>query len=672
LLRLRAGLSENDINAVIEAYDDVRKVVKLGSDDVAAIAQTLRSALRSHPGKKGGNPPPEYVAFADKLVADVRQGILPPSPKAHLHLLRFYRDAHHYDRGVKFWAWLEQQDETFVSQAIYGAAIEMLAVQGRPAEETEELYRQGLKRFPGTFNEYYMLPDAIVPDLGQPMNISGFSMSLLRGIVAARLLRGDSRQAYMGLDTALRLSPTEVPPRFFALFMEERPLSEAYKVFHIACRSGVVVGQDSVKLLLARMRYLATADPLTRLSAVRASLTGLCAYCGAGGSLTSSHATETLIALGAFMDNRDVFSQSAETLHTITDRMLSLYQQLLAVFVEASIRPTVAGYNAMLTSLVAKGKREDLVAPLLEDMRLAGLQPSIVTYRTILAASGATGNEDMLMATWRHIAHLRESAGAPLEYSDWHIFATAAVRCGQKQYVVSELEALAHMVTPTISAHVAMLLQREDRVDDKGHTDEDLKDRILSSLHYLEKDVSVLAKLLQGGSIHNFRALPFPLSLDGLPEDNLHFDGETRLRSFYDRLSTDSQRQAEEQVQAPRSFQLPALSPTGYGLDELRYQNWRAINELLAASQQCDSAYEIIVEEAISKGVAPMPRHTFWQQMHIANFADQATGLGDFYRADDGGLSSQEKKSATHAEPAWQADARSPRAILRLRRISDT
>lgn len=132
----------------------------------------------------------------------------------------------------------------------YGAAIELLAECGRGLESYEEVYAHGLKRFPGTFNEYHMSHGALLQNRDKLTMLPRTSMSLLQGIVAARLTYVDWRNAYLGLDTALRLHPTQVPPNMLQAFLRERPIQEVYQVFCLLCQGGSPVRPEIVTAML--------------------------------------------------------------------------------------------------------------------------------------------------------------------------------------------------------------------------------------------------------------------------------------------------------------------------------------------------------------------------------------------------------------------------------------
>ncbi|KAH0261004.1 hypothetical protein KCU84_g21859, partial [Aureobasidium melanogenum] len=270
---LRHALDANDVRQIASAYNVLRNKIPLGDQDVADIAKALHTSLRLlSQSIRRSRIPAELSNLADLLVLDIQAKILPPSYDAHLHLLSFYKESAAFDKGIAFWSWLVKQGDDYVNANLYGVALELFAFQGRPAEETEQLYESALDRFPGVFLHYHLSHNAVIADRRQPTVISGIPKALLQGILTARILRGDAKNAYLTLDTALRLFPTKIPTRFVTLFVQERPLDEAYRVFMLACQAGATPGHDALKILLTRMRKVAALSPIRNAALLRAMI----------------------------------------------------------------------------------------------------------------------------------------------------------------------------------------------------------------------------------------------------------------------------------------------------------------------------------------------------------------------------------------------------------------
>lgn len=638
LIQLRDALAELDIKNILDGYLKIRNSsLRLGGEDVAAMAQALHTALRRHrPDDKNKDPPPDILILADLMVADIQSDKLPPDHIAHLHLLAFYKEARQLDKAYNFWEWLENQDDEYVNPAVYGAAIELLAVQGRPAEETEQLYIQALKRFPGSFNEYHLSPDAVLPDRGQPLNIRGIPVTLLQGILTARLLRGDSKNAYIALDVALRLFPTQLPSRFFTLFVDERPLTEAYKVFIMACRSGTTLGPDCLKSLLAKMRPVAVTDPLANAAVLRSMLTACYAFAASGNSLTPNHLTELVIAVTSILQHSSVQCLEKDVIRQLTDPILLVVAKLFAIWASQNARPGIAAFNSIISNVAGKGRREDVLATCLADMQELGLEPTAVTRRSILKAAGDIGESHLVKDAWDHLLDYRQSTGARADLGDWQTLARAARQVGEENYVRQQLLDISNGMQPAMVGRIEGLLQEAVKKATAGSETSSPED-VMKMVDHLLKDAEYMDDQLLHNRFRDFHINPVPTSI--AHAEHMETGPDQLLRSIYDELTADKSFTPAENDQPDEHLPefieenllpsveavtdvssaevatevSPAVSTTGIEYSELRYQNWKTINELLVEAEQHDSDYLAAVDAAIQKGTLPPKRDSGWK-----------------------------------------------------------
>lgn len=612
-----------------------------------AIAQTLHTALRKRrPDPKEKSPNADLDILANFLVQDIQSDRLPPNHAAHLHLLAFYKEAKQLDKAFNFWKWLENQDDSYVSPAVYGVAIELLAIQGRPAEETENLYVQALKRFPGSFNEYHLSPDAVLPDRSQPINIKGIPMTLLQGIVTARLLRGDSKNAYLALDTALRLFPTQIPSRFFTLFIEERPVTEAYNIFMLACRSGTTIGPDVLKALLTKLRQVAVVNPLANAPVLRSTLTASYAYAASGASLTSNHLTELVIAVTAILQHATISTLPRTEVNQLAEHILLIVSRLFKIWAGQDSRPGIAAFHSIISNVAGRGQRQDVITTCLEDMNELGLEPNPVTRRSILKAAGDIGHVETMKSAWTDIIAARHQARAVPDLADWTTLAKAARQLGEQDFVREKLQDAA-TVNPHLASRIDGLLHeplKKTAAEAQPGSAEPIRHLIGNIL----QDTVYMEDQLENSRFRDFHTNPLPMSL--VASKLMQSAPEGQLREIYDELTTDisfaqiNSADAEDpalendqipDTETPSSETLPETSPespslealisasdfeappavssTGFGYADLRYENWKTINELLAEAEKHDSDYLASIDAAIQKGTLPPKRSNGWK-----------------------------------------------------------
>lgn len=624
---LRHALDANNVQQIASTYNVLRNKIPLGDKDVADMARALHTSLRllSQPVRQT-RIPAEFTDLADLLVLDIQAKVLPPSYDAHLHLLSFYKESAAFDKGTAFWSWLVKQGDDYVNANLYGVALELFAFQGRPAEDTEQLYESALARFPGIFLQYHLAHNAVIADRRQPTVISSIPKALLQGILTARILRGDAKNAYLTLDTTLRLFPTKLPTRFVTLFVQERPLDEAYKVFMLACQAGSIPGADALKILLTRLRKAAATRPIENAALLRAMLMACYAYNSCSGTLNNKSLNELVIAITTLLKDHAYTRMSFDQLRPITDAIISLLSDLFAIWATSNSPPGIASFNSMIANLAGRGKRKDIIDHALEAMKHYGLKPNTVTFRSILAAAGEMEDPETVRSAWTDLVAERIEKGAALELVDWQNLLNAARRINDPDYLQKQLVNFQNIASPHILDRMNTALQAQNfsrKLNlDKNDSSNDLdtKAKSMEILELLKRDIEYLS--INAVSHRNFYNEPVSLSLLNRPSLYTNVP-EEHIRTVYDEMTTDSstlnifsssasepRTDTEADADADAGEQARAMGLTGYPLDELRYQNWKTINELLSAARVHDKEYMDAVDEAIKRGTPPPSRDT--------------------------------------------------------------
>ncbi|KAG9721801.1 hypothetical protein KCU73_g14143, partial [Aureobasidium melanogenum] len=178
---------------------------------------------------------------------------------------------------------------------------------------------------------------------------------------------------------------------------------------------------------------------------------------------------------------------------------------------------------------------------------------------------------------------------------------------------------------------------------DKNDSERDLitKEKTMRILELLKRDVEYLSNNAQLN--RNFYTEPMSLSL--LNRSSVYTNvPEEYIRTVYDEMTTDSSTtlnifpsptsEPSTNIEADaEAGETPAMGPTGYPLDELRYQNWKTINELLFDAKLHDKKYMDAVDEAIKLGTPPPSRDTEWDSVpeldEFVGLCDSATTQSD-------------------------------------------
>lgn len=617
LLDFRSAIEDLEPERALKLYLTLPKLSLITRRDFSDLARCLHEAHRREKIRAGDRADREttelLVAFAERIVKDVQKGELIPDRRSFVRLIGLFKESGVRDSGIRFWQWLEQQDDAFVDADVYGAAIELLAVDGVPLADLETLYQRALQRFPGYFNSYHFSPNAILPDRDLPINIKGLSVILMEGIIFARLVRGNSRDAYLGLDTILRLYPDITPPRLFHLFVDERPINEAYTVFEIACRAGTEL---NLPRLLKALR--STADdksPLTVFRSLRAMLSAMHMYLGAGGQLKGNMVNEMVIAMTQILRQVGVADMQENKRRQVVDAVLSMIRKMIEVAAAYGARPGVAAFNSIITNVGGHGREKKVLGIAMKDMQALGIEPTIGTWRCIIILAGMSADGSLMGTTWRSLASARTKAGQRVDATDLHILVTAAVGSNDLDFAREAVEAAKGDLSVHEYEALSMRIERLDGSDipasPKVATNHE-QELLFAEIEKLQADLAVMEERTRvGGSAVGFREQTLPMTLVLSPET--YTLPEAELRKLYDELTLEQRPDkpgppAERAVPGIAERKPPTLTKNNMPFGQLRYENWKTMNYLLALAEKNDAAYHKAVDDAIAAGVAPPPR----------------------------------------------------------------
>ncbi|KAK3074076.1 hypothetical protein LTR53_003788 [Teratosphaeriaceae sp. CCFEE 6253] len=620
------AISDVDIKTVITLFPELQKRGLIDRTLTWRTAQCLHEAFRRHrrlsPYQRVRADSEEMVAFAGRLTNAIVKAEIEPARRGHLHILTFFKESQAHSEGVKFWTWLEEQGDEYVDRDVYGAAIELLAVQGTPLPELEDLYERALQRFPGGFNAYHLSPHAVVPDRDQAVQIQGLSVVLLQSILTARLLRGDSRRAYQALDTAFRLLPTQVPLRFFGLFVEERPVSEAYTVFAMACRAGIVCQLGTTRQLLTALRSdTDMSSPTAHTTVLRQMVSVLYMYIGAGGTLTSNAVNELIIAYTQILRLEGMAGLPLEHKQSVVSLVLDATRKTLEIIARYGAVPGIAAFNSIIINLAGYGQSKHIIGTALKDMHALGLEPNQVTRRSVLVAAGLLGDDKYVREAWTDLADACVARGETPSVGELRMLVRASKQSGCETYargvILARQPQLPDDDSQSLLEH--LLSPNEERA---GLGDGSTLDgsSLLTQMEKLNADLSVVEKRTQNRpATQNFDAQGLPMTMQ-----SLHLRQplpEAESRALYDELTTEhspsttgalsqNPQRKPQTTRGPKSGSIVhtasrAMSTTEVPYGTLRYRHWQDINYLLALAESNDAIYNQAVDDAISAGVAP-------------------------------------------------------------------
>ncbi|KAF9696796.1 hypothetical protein EKO04_005363 [Ascochyta lentis] len=600
-LQLQHACEARHVQQLMDLYPAALEAGIIHRRYTHVICQALHATVRRSAAKKDSSKLADLLPFVERILSDLQQGALPPHPYAYVHLLGIYKDAKRFTEGRALWLWLAEQDEAHVSQAAYGAAIELMAYGGlMPLSELEQLYEEGLKRFPGTYAEYHLSPDAIIPDRTQPVHILGLPTTLLQGIITARLLSRDWKKAYLGLDTILRLYPGQTPHRVFELFITERPVSEAYTAYLLACRSGVQISGGQVTNLLNRLRVVMTqARSLAdRFTILRAIANALYAYQQCGGGLSSVHVGQFIKAFEFVLPEKAPGQEYTDEEAGLRDAIAIAAHESLAGLIQSGLSPEVHPFVSLI-SLAGKLRAPDLLKLTLEDAKTAGIAFGPIERRTLLTAAGLIKDRKLIQALWSLVVTNAETEGVQISYNDWVTFAKACRRADSVRHLEQQLQEQAHAVTASIEERARLAATNPEPEESKSSIELMTLEQLNSEIQALQAQMENIRVVLMSGQPLNLQNSPFYMHVDPKQPS---LGTEEALRVVYDEYTTDPHQPAAPAPTdgSPAKPTTAALSKTGIPLDELRFRNWINVHEMMNAA----NAYEASRQSAIDKAIA--------------------------------------------------------------------
>ncbi|MCJ1474106.1 hypothetical protein MMC13_002764 [Lambiella insularis] len=600
LLNFRLRLGDAELEAVVKSYPNLLKARLLEAEDSGEIARLLHYGLRSQEKLMRSNALDKHVKeFQDHY----KKRRLPPHPDASLHLIGYFKESKQYDAGVEFWHWVVKQDNNYVDLRTYGAAIELLAIYGQTLEYCEEVYSHGLKRFPESFNEYHLSPGAIISQRHQPTTLRKTSLTLMQGITRARLIHGHWRSAYMALDTALRLHPTQIPSHFFRIFSEERPVNEAYQIFCLLCQSGSPMKPYDLNWLLCDLvdgQEIGSGN-ITNIDLALAVINAIRLYAASGHSVGAIHINILFksffnLVLTAEAGHGPNATGGSPTLFTTINHIFSIFPLLGTV-------PNISTYNTVIAAAGRMRNREmlDWARATLSDSEIL---PNEITLACLLDASSKISGAAGVESVWTS----RDPALA-LTPSLWAALAKATVNVGNVEFLHKQIAL--HHVPDQKQGNPMRKIQTELASAGSSQPLLARKDEALpefqSSLTLFFEAIQTFRISLGDPNFHNLKKLPAARGSIWSTDDTVQEEWQKKL---YDELSVDPT--ALARIEAAASTETVGVedapveagfeSTTGFPLDELRYRNWKGINDLLQHAELFEARMEQSVNKAILEG----------------------------------------------------------------------
>lgn len=591
LQSLRDSIETNDISAVIQNYGRLRTRIPFGPRDAQDIAKCLEHVIMTTGAHRNPAHATHFIMFMRSLVLDVQNGHLPASPAANASLLSLFKEFKLLEEGWALWLWLRKQGLEHLDEAVYAEAIELAAEMQRPAQETETMFKDFLERFPGMFLEYHLSYNAVLTNPRQTFPVNQVPRRLLKAMAKARLLSGNTRHAYLTLDSSLRLIPAALDLRDFEDFIIHRPLPESFRLFHVACRYTKLSRQDLCNTILDKIRPFVQKDTHLYSVAARASIRLMYVYLASLQAPSQRNFANLLYTILRIFSLPEFNSLPAADKDAISDILFPPIKDLVEVFEKyGSVQSTMA-VNYLLGAF---GQRTHNRAGIEYTLQLRSKHEipsgsSGSTSSVLIQAAGNIGDRDLMEVAWQQ---LREEQGGARNDGEWITLAESATKCDAVDFLETELERFG------LSGRKEKFLSKARHKIDRNTISEtdspESSARLREIAQLIRDDIEIFVDLLNTNGKPPLQPHDVPARL-GVP---LGFHGRgcsyEDVKQFYNQVATGK-------ASGPL-LDLPASSDgqsygsvgkvNGRAVDEMRCQDWVTINELLILAEDYDKYYD--------------------------------------------------------------------------------
>ncbi|OQO11634.1 hypothetical protein B0A48_03361 [Cryoendolithus antarcticus] len=626
-------LKGKSLDEIIEIYDGLTPSQKsnLSDKNFFDLINSLRTRINLEKFKpeqqRDRSISERGLALGERIALDLRNSRLSNVGPDAFVLLTLFTETHTWDAGIKFWAWLREQNDIRASAKAYSIAIRMLAAQDTDLAEIESVYQEALTRSHANFVTYHFSPPSVLPDRTQE-HLSGIDelpTSLLSSIIIARLQRGDTKNAYLALDTLLRLKPRGAAlAKDLSEILPERPLTEAWALFSMMCRTKVGPANLAFRAMISLVKPTVNlVDRDRHVWVIRAMLSAAYMQAGGGGVLVNNVISEILIAITQIMRLDGASDLPADQRELLASAVHEVYESMSVLFVKLGVTPSLSVYHSAIVNFAGQGRQKEFMTLALEHAKALGYKPTIVTHRSVITAAGQLQDSDTIASGWKSLVEERARLNQYPDATDAHILTKAALLANKPELARAMLAEMTHLDTAEVDRVVSRIVESEEKREIEAIPSRALVEDILTHVGKLNDDVQVFREYIDAGESADQLAIAgkLPMTLTRIPDEIVLPEAE--MQRLYDELTTDATSLPTTPVVAPVLLEPSASVP----IATLRYENWKTMNYLLAISQRSDAAYNAAVDEAIAMGRRPPTRA---ETSALGEFKGVPVGLSDF------------------------------------------
>ena len=330
---------------------------------------------------------------------------------------------------------------------------------------------------------------------------------------------------------------------------------------------------------------------------LRAIANALYGYLEAGETLEGIHVGSFLRAFELLLPEpiggEDYVGEAAE----MRDILAVTAHEIMSNLIQAGMPPELRSLQALI-SISGKLRLPSLLSATLQDIEAAGFELGPIERRTIITSAGLLKDKKLLEQYWLLVVSDAEANSAQIPFEDWITFTKACRRADHSDYFRSQLLKLPYAIDNNTERHIIQQIDMPE-TSALNHRYQYMSVKELTTeLDALKTQMKDIETVVMSGQPLNLHASPLYMHLD---PQHPSLGREEDLRSVYNELTTDPH-QPPPPPATPDSPIQPAVSPTGIPLDDLRFQNWVTVHEMMDTAADYESDLRYAVDTAIKAG----------------------------------------------------------------------
>lgn len=570
-----------------------KKPATLSSTDSVFLGILAYKCIIENP--QGSDHHEDLIEFTQTLDRDYRKGKLAAHGQFSSRLLEIYLNLRQFDEFKSFWNWLLYQKQEYRSLRTWATAMKGYFVEGASLSFLQDLMERALQESTVNFLAYRLSSNALAPNRSRLVSPVDGAVSMLTTIARCQIKTGQIRDGYLTLDSLCRFDPLALWSQLSTLLFASRPITETYRLYVMSLRCGLWPNHTAVSQLAdgAKMwrqgpyELWFTESHVARLKMEAAAI-------GVGKKPEARQLVDLFTRIDLLLT--DALKSRATSVHKHLPLILDTLNQGFVFARSVAHRPASLRPSMLLRSAGLMRSLE-LYELLTKNFPRSAFLHDAASCLNTLKGAGLIKDEEMVRDAWHALLQhgsLSETGCRTMIY--------AARACDMVNFALQEIIAYFN------GRDVELIPSMKEAIKDcfakpiEGILVESNRsatsDVVLSNSGIVLQHIRKYAVVMSERKLRNFFLDPMPDSLEG---DRILALEETWLR-VYDKLTRDprerfrirekdqKEKTNDKNYKGDRFMSSGVtITSTGYRIDDLRYANWRCMNEVILEGCYADN-----------------------------------------------------------------------------------